>query len=349
MAKSANYFGLRTGSTKSHTFSVMDGKQITKDRMEGGKNPRTLPQMVQRCMVATNASAYAAMKCVCDHSFEGKSAGMQCMREFMSTNLKLLQISKEYDNGFFGFNKHHEPGLQAGSYIISKGSLPDALVDAEIESVNVTTKKITVHATSGSSIADIADAMGCKNFDDICTIAIMYPKADGSYGFGAVRLTYKSGASVLESFSVAVCGDAVTAVPAYTNGVLKIEVRMSASFAAGATTTNTYMAAITSRKVNGTWLRSDAQFDVTDAVPTFAQAIATYPVGQERFLNGGQSENTENTGNSGEAGNSGNSGNSGNTGEPGGGNTGNGGTQNGGNTGGNTEGGDPDQAEGDDH
>jgi hypothetical protein len=46
------------------------------------------------------------------------------------------------------------------------------------------------------------------------------------------------------------------------------------------------MAAITSRKVNGNWLRSDAQFDVTDAVPTFAQAISTYPVGQERFLNG---------------------------------------------------------------
>lgn len=38
MAKSANYFGLRKGSTKSHTFSVVDGKQITKDRVEGCKN-----------------------------------------------------------------------------------------------------------------------------------------------------------------------------------------------------------------------------------------------------------------------------------------------------------------------
>ena len=46
------------------------------------------------------------------------------------------------------------------------------------------------------------------------------------------------------------------------------------------------MAAITSRYRNGTWRRSNARFDVTDAVPTFAQAISTYPVGQERFLNG---------------------------------------------------------------
>ena len=296
MAKSANYFGLRTGSTKSHTFSVVDGKQITKDRVEGGKNPRTYGQMVQRCYLTTCGNAYSAMKSICDHSFENKPAGMLCMREFMSVNMKQLQLSKEYDNGFFGFNKYQESGLQAGSYIISKGSLPDALVDAEIESLNVAGKKVIINAASGTSIADIADAMGCKNFDDICTIAVMYPKADGSYGFGAVRFTYKSGASVLESFNVAVCGDAVAVTPTFANGTLKVEIRMSADFATAATTENTYMAAITSRKVNGTWLRSDAQFDVTDATPTFAQAIATYPVGKERFLNGGN-DNVNDNGN----------------------------------------------------
>ena len=272
MATSANYYGLRRGSTKSHTYSVQDGKQITKDRVEGGKNPRTLAQMSQRCMLSTCGAAYSAMKSICDHSFEEKSAGKQCMREFMSTNLKQIQLSKEYDNGFFGFNKYKEPGLQAGSYVISKGSLPDALVDAVIDSVG--------------TIAEVAEAMGCKNFGDICTVAVMYPKADGSYGFGAVRFTYKSGATVLESFSVAVIGDIAGATPSFTSDTLKVEVRMSTELATGATAENTYMAAITSRKVNGNWLRSNAQFDVLDATPTFAQAISTYPVGQERFLNG---------------------------------------------------------------
>ena len=325
MAKSANYFGLRTGSTKSHTFSVVDGKQITKDRVEGGKNPRTFAQMSQRCIVGTVGSAYAAMKSICDHSFEGMTAGMQCMREFMSVNMKQLQLSKEYDNGFFGFNKYQESGLQAGSYIISKGSLPDALVDAEIESLNVAGKKVIINAASGTSIADIADAMGCKNFDDICTIAVMYPKADGSYGFGAVRFTYKSGASVLESFNVAVCGDAVAVTPSFANGTLKVEIRMSADFASAASTANTYMAAITSRKVNGTWLRSDAQFDVTDATPTFAQAIATYPVGKERFLNGGNENGNTESQNNGTT----NSGNGGTTEGGEGGNTGDNGGDNG--------------------
>ena len=290
MATSANYYGLRRGSTKSHTYSVVDGKQITKDRVEGGKDPRTYAQMSQRCIFSTCGLAYAAMKCICDHSFEGKTAGMQCMREFMSTNLKLIQISQEYDNGFFGFANYKESALHAGSYVIAKGSLPDALVDAEIDSVNVANKKVSLVLvpTMNGTIAEVADAMGCKNFGDICTVAVMYPKADGIYGFGAVRFTYKSGATVLDSFAIAVTGDAAGATPTFSTNTLKVDVRMSSDFATGATADNTYMAAITSRKMNGNWLRSNAQFDVTDAVPTFAQAISTYPVGQERFLNGSE-------------------------------------------------------------
>ena len=288
MAKSSTYFGLRRGSTKSHTFSVVDGKQITKDRVEGCKNPRTLAQMSQRCMVATIGVAYSAMKCICDHSFKDLTAGMQCMRNFMHENLKQIRISKEYGNGFYGFCKFQQAGLVPGSYIISDGSLPKALVDAEIDSVDATTSKVTLTLvlTSDGTVKEVAEAMGCRQLNDMCTVAVMYPKADGSYGFGAVRFTYKSGATVLESFPVAVIGDFAGATPSFSSNTLKVEVRLAYNLAEGATTDNTYMAAITSRCVNGNWLRSPAQFDVTDATPTFAQAIATYPVGQERFLNG---------------------------------------------------------------
>ena len=287
MAKSANYFGLRTGSTKSLTFSVLDGKQITKDRVEGGKDPRTYPQMSQRCMVGTIGSAYAAMKSICNHSFEEKTAGMQCMREFMSENLKQIRICREYGNGFFSFNKYQESGLVPGSYVLSKGSLPDACPDASILSINVLDKQITVEVATGSSLARIKRAMGCRNYKDTCTIMLMYPKANGSYGFGAVCFTYKEGDTVLDSFSVEGFGDVVAATPTFASNTLKVEVRMLSALASGATTANTYMAAIASRMVNGDWRRSNAQFDVQDARPTFAEAIATYPIGEERILNGG--------------------------------------------------------------
>ena len=47
MAQSKGFFGLRKGSTKSLTFSTLDGKQITKDRVYDVKNPRTENQMRQ--------------------------------------------------------------------------------------------------------------------------------------------------------------------------------------------------------------------------------------------------------------------------------------------------------------
>jgi hypothetical protein len=287
MASSQNYFGLRHGSTKSLTFSVSDGKQITKDRVEAPKNPRTSAQMSQRCMVATIGTAYGAMKPICNHSFEDKSAGMECMRTFFHENLKQIKICKEYGNGFYGFNKYQEPGMVPGSYIISKGSLPDSCPDAAVDSVTVASKLISISVAAGNSIGDITDEMGCKIFGDICTIAIMYPKANGSYGFGSVRFTYKQGDTVLTSFTVDVFGDVAEATPTFGSAGLTVSVRMKPSLATDATADNTYLAAIASRQVNGNWLRSNAQFDVQNATPTFVQAIATYPVGLERILNGG--------------------------------------------------------------
>lgn len=227
-----------------------------------------------------------------------------------------------------------------------------------------------------AAMADVTvvKAMGCRQLNDMCTVAVMYPKTDGSYGFGAVRFTYKSGATVLESFPVAVIGDFAGATPSFSSNTLKVEVRLAYNLAEGATTDNTYMAAITSRCVNGNWLRSPAQFDVTDATPTFAQAIATYPVGQERFLNGsdvdivnyavsqgssssqsdsasqsgstsGSNTNGSNSTNSGDSGSGTSGSGSGSTSGSGSGDSG----SDSGNTGGNTGSGGDDEPGGDDH
>ena len=38
MAMSSGYYGLHKGSTKSHTYSVLNGKQITKGEGSGNDN-----------------------------------------------------------------------------------------------------------------------------------------------------------------------------------------------------------------------------------------------------------------------------------------------------------------------
>ena len=196
MAKSTGYYGLRRGSTKSHTYQVVNGKQITKDRQEGGKQPRTLAQMKQRCIIATAGSAYAALKSICDHSYEGVSAGLDSMSHFHKVNDSLLRQSALRDNGLFGYNKWGVKGLVAGSYVIAEGTLPQNCPNLQALSVDAVSRKCTIDVAYGRSVAEIAEELGVVNFGDIATIAMIYPKRDGSYGFGAVRLTYKQGEDV---------------------------------------------------------------------------------------------------------------------------------------------------------
>lgn len=120
MAKSKSFFGLRTGSTKSLTFQVYRGQQITKDRVFKVSNPRTDSQMVQRALVPIVAASRAALKGLVDHSFEGVAYGDQSLKMFSSLNLKAgaLKVASYPPNGF------SNPGFS--NLIVSRGSINEA-------------------------------------------------------------------------------------------------------------------------------------------------------------------------------------------------------------------------------
>jgi len=88
MAVSKGFFNLRRGSTKSLTFSVLDGKQITKDRVTSVTNPRTEAQASQRMRMVGAKNFYRAFNDLLNHSFEGKKVGLQNYNEFVKNALK---------------------------------------------------------------------------------------------------------------------------------------------------------------------------------------------------------------------------------------------------------------------
>lgn len=101
MAKSSSFFGLRTGSTKSLTFQVLRGQQITKDRVTRVSNPRSEAQMTQRALIPIVAAARAQLKGLVDHSFEGVAYGEPSLREFSKLNLRAgaLNVTSFSPNG----------------------------------------------------------------------------------------------------------------------------------------------------------------------------------------------------------------------------------------------------------
>lgn len=130
MAHSKSFFGLRRGSTKSLTFSVLNGKQVTKDRVSVVANPRTSKQMYQRAIFATVATSAKAMKFIIDHSFENVKEGNDSIREFRKLNLKKLRnyVAATGDNAAASVGAKLQPAgypwVTPNPWIMSKGSLP---------------------------------------------------------------------------------------------------------------------------------------------------------------------------------------------------------------------------------
>lgn len=117
MAKSRSFFGLRTGSTKSLTFQVYRGQQITKDRVYRVSNPRTEAQMTQRALIPIVAAARSALQGLVNHSFEGIQYGDASLKEFSALNLRAgaLNVASYSPIGY------SNPGF--ANLIVSKGSI----------------------------------------------------------------------------------------------------------------------------------------------------------------------------------------------------------------------------------
>ena len=135
MAKSKSFFGLRSGSTKSLTFQVYRGEQITKDRVHRVSNPRTGAQMTQRALIPIVAAARSALKGLIDHSFEGVPYGEASLKEFSKQNLRAgaLTVTSYSPNGV------SNPGF--ADLIVSNGSInvPSGILTSVVDSNVFTT------------------------------------------------------------------------------------------------------------------------------------------------------------------------------------------------------------------
>lgn len=295
MAQSKGFFGLRKGSTKNLTFSTLDGKQITKDRVFDVKNPRTESQMRQRMLMTTVGAAYKMLKSIADHSFEGYTSGMQCMRQFNSRNLNRFKQAAAA-KGSVPFNEFKDGDINPLPFILASGSLTGFIFsfDGESNLQIVGEKENADFATAEGIYA----ALGVQRNDLItfCTVIGEGSTTNGVYSYKAERFNIvrlycdKSGAvsKPADAFTISTNND---------------QASISMSTAANAITIKTgaadFGAVIQSRKSDSGWLRSDAIMivaeDVISGVKT-ANQLATYPVGKELILNNGPMANQGDSG-----------------------------------------------------
>ena len=290
MAQSKGFFGLRKGSTKSLTFSVLDGKQITKDRVYDVKNPRTEAQMRQRMLMTTIGAAYKTLKSIADHSFEGYSSGMQCMRQFNSRNLNRFKQAAAA-KGSVAFNEYKDGDINPMPFILASGSLPGfAFKFDETSNLEIVGEKEGANFTTAEGIYA---ALGVQRNDLItfCTVIGEGATNNGVY-------TYKAERFNIVRLYCDKSGSVTKPADAFTISTNNDQASISMSTAANAITIKTgatdFGAVIQSRKNDNGWLRSDAVMIVADDIISgvkTANQLATYPVGTELILNNGPMAN----------------------------------------------------------
>lgn len=294
MAQSKSFFGLRRGSTKSLTFQVFNGKQVTKDRVETVKNPRTPAQMDQRMIMKTTGAAYSAMREIVDHSFQGYSYGMQNMSHFLSVNADKLRSwlnNPAKEPVFVDYGQNY---LVANPWRISEGTASHILV-APTAAISSTAMTVTLSddVTGDFTANKFFDMLGIK-VGELCTICIIYADYNTDAHFAFVRFTaLKAGDVALTAENY---GEYIKVETNKAGMVVTLDATSGKGGFVCTWTGDEYedqgdviTATIHSAKVDGVWTRSTENFEPEKFFggDIYDSAIATYPVGEAKILNGG--------------------------------------------------------------
>ena len=274
MAISKSFFGLRRKSTKSLTFSVLNGKQITKDRVSAVKNPKSEAQAMQRMRFALLSVNLAAYRPILERSVESRNYGNQSVQYIMAKNMKNWKLQ--------GYRK--DSGFQPAEMQLAFGSLPAISWQyGEEESEHVARIDAISNLEAPITIGKIRTAIGAEIGDQLTLV--------GGFSTGDPARPYTAGWDSFyfteELENVVVSADSPAIVPAWLNGGQLFtfnywENGLSAS--AGENNPNVLVAfcTILSRDGDGNHLRSNASFVCADMLGTSnARAIVT---GRNTFM-----------------------------------------------------------------
>ena len=152
------------------------------------KNPKTTAQTLQRVLVKVVALAYAMLKSICNHSFEGVSNGFQCMNKFKKVNLRYLreraatlQNLGQSLSQFYQFMPLQSEKWSPYATIISLGHLNEVSVGIDAEDGH----KAYVN-TPSRTYADFVNTWGLQRGDQLSFVTVQ--KREGKYEVNLARI-----------------------------------------------------------------------------------------------------------------------------------------------------------------
>lgn len=277
------YIRGRVGSDVYSIGKDAKGKkqQVVRSLAESVKNPQTSAQMRGRMIMSTVMQAVSAMRPIIDHSFDSVPAGQPNVSEFIKRNYSLVKAdvaSNPASNNVFGLNKYQEKGVKMGAYVIADGKATPVQGIA----IDGTAKTLTIDLTGDVTIGGLKAKLGISITDYFTICAIV---AGGKFAYERFHITNElADDTAISSANVA----SVFTLDGNTSVTLAL---VGSSLVATLADMSANCAIITTRKQNDGFIHSSATLaDPASAQYTADVALPTYPVGEQRFLNGGGEE-----------------------------------------------------------
>lgn len=253
-------------------------QQVVRSLAESVANPQTLAQMRGRMIMSTIMQAVSSMSAVIDHSFDNVPVGQPNVSEFIRRNYAVVKADvathPSADN-IFGLVKYGEKGIKQGAYIVAAGSAAD-LAGA---SLNGASKVLTITLSAGAKISDLRAKLGLGNEDYFTAVCIT---AEGKFLYNRFHISQS-----LDSETV-ITNDNLSSIITLDGNVGVLLAYASNTITATFADFSANCGIIVSRKENSIYKHNDCVLVAPSAPDYTAEvALATYPQGTQRFLNGG--------------------------------------------------------------
>lgn len=254
-------------------------QQVVRSLAETVSNPQTEAQMKGRMIMSTVMQSVSAMAGIIDHSFDNVPNGQPNISEFIRRNYALVKadVAAHPSSGnTFGICKYNEKGEKIGAYLISSGSanLPVAIAIAALGAggtITLGADDVTIGGLKSVT------GLGADDFLTMCGY-----DANGVFQFVRLHINQEladttaiSSSNIADVFTIE-----GTVAPTISVASNVITVMLDASQKGGAW--------IISKKTQSGYSHNEATL-TTIATPDYNAdvALATYPKGSQRFLNGG--------------------------------------------------------------
>ena len=254
-------------------------QQVVRSLAETVANPQTVAQMRGRMIMSTIMQAQSQLKPIIDHSFDNVVGVQPNLSEFIRRNYALVKAdvaANPSSGNKFGLNAYQEKGAKQGAYIISDGkaAIPAAVTLATATGV------LTIALTSGTmTMAGLKAALSFGANDFITLVGI---DANGAAEYCRYHINQSlSDDTAISSSNIASVfeteGNAAPVVAVAGNSI-------TITLAAIANC----CAFIVTRKESDGFIHSKAILGAGTSLSWNADAaLPTYPVGTQKFLNGG--------------------------------------------------------------